>query len=172
MALWPFAALLTFRLTVLLISCWYCLQINHLLNTPVTMRPAKALVSNGVLPLLHTLVAEGSPAVRLGGAWEAMRAITKHPELAHQIATDKQFCAVITAKLLEDVASWKESLKDTNLDKATPMKPYSMDEITHTNGLAAALQTIGNILNAGKTHCVLFPSNYVKHLQVVSVHSH
>jgi hypothetical protein len=129
------------------------LQINHLLNKPLVLRPAQALVNNGILPLLQNLLGEESPLIRSRGAWEAIRAITKHPELARQVATDKQFCAVITAKLLEDVALWKESLKDIPLDSAAPMKPYNLVEVRQTSALAAALQTIANILNAGKAQC-------------------
>jgi hypothetical protein len=85
------------------------------------------------------------------GSWEAIRAITKLPQLARQIATDEKFCAVMTAKLLEDVALWKESVKDTPLDSAAPMnlKPYNLLEIRQTS---ATLQIIANMLNAGKPH--------------------
>eukprot|EP00953_Heterococcus_sp_UTEX-ZZ885_P015106 8503-Heterococcus_DN1.PRE.2 len=125
-------------------------EVNHLLNTSLVLRPAQALVSNGILPFLQNILAKETPVMRSAGAWEAIRAITKHAELARQIATDKQFCAVITAKLLEDVALWKESLKDTSLDSAAPMKPYNLVEVRQTSALAAALQTIANILNADR----------------------
>jgi hypothetical protein len=86
------------------------------------------------------------------GSWEAIRAITKHPQLARQIATYKKFCAVITATLPEDVALWKESMKDTPLDSAAPMKPYNLLEIRQSSAIAAALRIIANMLNAGKPH--------------------
>jgi hypothetical protein len=44
----------------------------------------------------------------------------------------------------------EESLKDTPLDSTAPMEPYNMHEITQASGLAAALQTNADILNAGR----------------------
>jgi hypothetical protein len=122
-----------------------------------------AVLDAGLLPLLREIMMRDGHQFR-HSAFETLRLLTQQPFGAREVLKDKVLCDAIVKLAMADIGRWLTDQAPADLHQLVaefgtkiepqysdgPYKPYTSSTLSQSAGLAAALQVLANLLQAGE----------------------